>query len=66
MIRAKHSADEQNRVWQILGCSGARLNPELAETLAFNSTVSASVACGVLENTVPKDVAHRRLRARGG
>jgi hypothetical protein len=52
MIRAKHFGDEQNRVWQILACPGARMNPELAETLAYNSTVSASVAIGVLAHTI--------------
>jgi hypothetical protein len=50
MIKAKRFGDERSSVLlsQILNCPGARMNPELAETLAYNSTVSASVAIGVL------------------
>jgi hypothetical protein len=58
MIRAKPpQGDERNRVWQILGCPGARLNPALAETLAYNSRLSASVAMNVLTQDMNKALA---------
>jgi hypothetical protein len=49
----KHIGDEKNRIRQILACPGARMNPELADTLAYNSSVSASVAIGVLASVRP-------------
>jgi hypothetical protein len=58
MFKAKPPAgDERNRIWQILGCPGARLNPSLAETLAYNSSVSASVAVNVLAHDMNKALA---------
>jgi hypothetical protein len=43
---------ERNRIWEILACPGARMNPKLAECLAYDSNVTASVAIGVLAHTL--------------
>jgi hypothetical protein len=67
---------ERNRIREILACPGAGMNPKLADYLAYDSNVSASVAVGVLAHslkmggTLPTDptareiiLAARRLRA---
>jgi hypothetical protein len=70
---------ERNRIREILACPGAGMNPD-ADILAYDSNVSASVAIGVLVNsvetasggTLPSNptaraliLACRRLRAQG-
>jgi hypothetical protein len=39
---------ERSRIREILACPGARMNPKLADALAYDSNVTASVAAGVL------------------
>ena len=43
---------ERSRIREILACPGARMNPKLADCLAYNSSVSASVVKGVLAHTL--------------
>jgi hypothetical protein len=43
---------ERNRIREILACPGAGMNPKLADCLAYNSSVTSSVAIGVLAHSV--------------
>jgi hypothetical protein len=43
---------ERNRIREILACPGAGMNPKLADYLAYDSKVTASVAIGVLAHTI--------------
>ena len=42
---------ERRRIREILACPGAKMNPKLADALAYDSSVTASVAIGVLAHT---------------
>ena len=41
---------ERTRIREILASPGAQMNPNLAEYLAYDSNLTASVAIGILES----------------
>jgi hypothetical protein len=69
---------ERKRIKEILACPGARMNPSMADHLANDTMITASVAIGVLafsthvNGTLPTDpvaraliLACRELRSQG-
>jgi hypothetical protein len=48
---------ERRRIREILACPGAKMNPKLADALAYDSSVTSSVAVNVLAQSLKKALA---------